>query len=222
MLDLSILGACRQIYEEASVLLWTTNTFSFEDSTPLRKFIRSLHSTQIRKLTRMHIDVAWELNSIREWEVLLRRSFISKLKGLRTLHATFDQYFGNCYIDRMLSPSYKFHQLNIAMMSRMQMLPLQHVTVVVGDDIGGPYPKRDRWTITKKREVAEGLRNKLLDPNGYEILAAEMKAEEAKRKKEREEEQARKAARRALHERAHEALGEYEDGEHTSSSFRTS
>ncbi|CAF9936764.1 MAG: hypothetical protein ALECFALPRED_006973 [Alectoria fallacina] len=173
MLDLSLLGACRQMYEEGNVLLWTTNTFSFEDSMPLRMFIDGLHSTQRKKLTRMHIDFAWDPFSAHGWQQLLRPPLLSKINGLRIFHATFDHYLGNYYVDDRLSPPFSepdFELCILKPLSRMQILPLKHVTVVVGDHIRDTYPQeKDRWTITQKREVAEGLRTKLLDPNGHKI-----------------------------------------------------
>ena len=178
ILDLRILGACRQMYEEANVLLWTTNTFSFEDSTSLKIFIGGLHSTQITKLTRMHIDFAWNIEAADAWELLLRPSFVSKLNSLRTLHATFDQYFRN---DSTWIPD-DLQQENVTPLSRMQMLALQHVTVIIGDDFRGRYIQLFRWNIARKREVAGDLRNKLLNPKGHEVLAAEMEVEEARRK----------------------------------------
>lgn len=164
MLDLRILGACRQTYEEANVLLWTTNTFSFEDSTCLKMFIGGLHSTQINRLKRMHIDFAWSIESANEWECLLRSSFVSRLNALQTLHATFDQYFPNSYFPNSSSfiPE-NFARKIVLQLSRMRVLPLQHVTVVVGDDIRCPSTQRYRWSNTHKREVAGDLRNKLLD-----------------------------------------------------------
>ena len=194
MLDLRILGTCRQMYEEANVLLWTTNTFSFEDSTYLRMFIDGLHSTQINKLKRMHIDFAWCIESADQWELLLRPSFLSRLSALRTLHATFDQYFLNSSI---FVPDVLAQQI-VTPLSRMQVLPLQHVTVVIGDESRGQYIQRCRWSIAKKREVAGELRNKFLDPNGHEVFAAEMQAIEAMRKECKEKEQAEMSIRQAL------------------------
>lgn len=55
-LHLSLLGVCRQIYAEANTIFWTTNTFSFQDIATLRVFMNGLHSTQKKKLTRMHVD----------------------------------------------------------------------------------------------------------------------------------------------------------------------
>lgn len=196
-LNLSILGACRQMYEEANVLLWTTNTFSFEDPPTLRVFIDGLHSTQRNKLSRIHIDFEGLSFSAFEWEQALRPSFLSKLKGLRTLHATFDEFSKHYYGSITPTP-----------MSLMQILPLQHVTVFIGNIFKRVISEHDTWTLTQQREAAEALRNKLLNPDGREVLAAEIKAEEAIHKAQQEEEQAQKMARRARREereRAREA-----------------
>ena len=159
MLDLSILGSCRQIYEEANMLLWTSNTFSFADSKTLKIFADGLHSTQIKKLARMHIDHSTSL-----WERTFGLSFISRLSGLRTLHTTLESpRNSNC-------PERSIYTL----LRGMQLLPLQHVTVVVHRGSLNPHEKpANHW-----RTLAENIRSKLLDPNGPEILAAEMRAEE--------------------------------------------
>ena len=54
--DLNVLGVCRQLYEEANHLLWTTNTFSFEDPRTFQKFFSSLNPAQKRNLTSIHIS----------------------------------------------------------------------------------------------------------------------------------------------------------------------
>lgn len=180
MLDLSLLGVCRQAYEEANVLLWTTNTFSFEKDVTFLTFINSLHSTQREKLKRLHFDLARD-SLIQDGHILRVRDCISGLTGLRTFHATLrpDRQF----IERELPP----------FLYQMRKLPLQHVTVVIGDNI---YFGDDRRVITERREMAKNLRSKLLGPNGPEVLAAERKAEEeaAEREKMKEEKEAKEAA----------------------------
>ena len=170
MLSLSLLGACRQAYEEANLLLWTTNTFSFEDRTTLMTFVNGLHSTQRKKITRMHIDFGFRIFSEMECQHALSLSLISRLKGLRTLHVTIRQ------------PSrLRVYQEILPSLDRMQVLPLQDVTVVVSDirqswwDYSiATTPPSDLWPIIERRETAEHIRSKLLDPNGPEIQAAEM------------------------------------------------
>lgn len=161
MLDLRILGACGQIYEEANAILWTTNTFSFEDGPSLHEFIQGLHTTQRNTLTRMHIDVAWEMIWADWWRTSLLPSIVSKFNALQTLHLTFKQ----C---RYITPS-RFPQEALNLLSAMQTLALKNVTVVIGDRLDSPDsedsddPDEHRWTIEQKRQAAEGLRSSLLN-----------------------------------------------------------
>ena len=188
MLSLSLLGACRQAYEEANLLLWTTNTFSFEDGTTLRTFVNSLHSTQRKKLTRMHIDFAIQCISDKECQQALSLSLISRLNGLRTLHATISQ----------LSQLRVYCEV-LPFLDRMQVLPLQDVTVVVNKDtypwgvrLTTATPPPTLWPITERQELAERIRSKLLEPNGPENQAAEMNEKQAWRKRQKEIEESRK------------------------------
>ena len=51
-LDLAVLGASRQLYELGYHILWTTNTFSFDDPV---SFIASLSIPQLQKLKSLHL-----------------------------------------------------------------------------------------------------------------------------------------------------------------------
>ena len=102
MLDLRVLGVYRQMYEEANAILWTTDTFSFEDGLPLQEFIQGLHMTQRSKLTRMHIDVAWNLHLAEQWRESLLPSLMSKPNALQTLDITFDQDFSCLHMNILL------------------------------------------------------------------------------------------------------------------------
>lgn len=82
------------------------------------------------------------------------------------------------------------------------------MTVIVGGDPNQAQTAQNSWTICQKREMAESLRSKLLDPNGQQALAAETQVHKAARKKMKAQSQADKVARRALREerrRAREA-----------------
>ena len=92
----------------------------------------------------------------------------------------------------------------------MQKLPLEHVTIVICDMV------QDVWAVTERRKVAENLRRQLLDPNGSDILAAEMKAEEVKREKKKEEKEAKrkkKKEEKEAKEAAHRALRRDQEAE---------
>jgi len=55
ILDLSVIRVCRQLYEEGTSLLWTTNTFSFDDHESFGNFMASLDPRQCQKSTKFHI-----------------------------------------------------------------------------------------------------------------------------------------------------------------------
>ena len=173
MLDLRILGACRQLYEEANVILWTTNTFSFEDGPSLQEFIQGLHTTQRNKLTRMHIDLEWDSTSSKQWREALLPSLVSKLNALQTLHITFDQGYAAISIGDFFRGLQNQLEAPHPLLA-MQTLALENVTVVISDRVFSQHPEISddpnllRWTIEQKREVAEGLRSSLL--NGHELV----------------------------------------------------
>lgn len=99
------------MYEEANLQLWTTNTFTFEDSSLLTMFLDSFIRRRRKKFTRMHIDFTWDNSSARQWERALHSSLISRVKGLRTLHTTFDQDVGMFLPSHF--PSVVYYQLNM-------------------------------------------------------------------------------------------------------------
>lgn len=159
-LHLSLLGVCRQIYAEANMIFWTTNTFSFQDIATLRDFMNGLHSTQKKKLTRMHVDFRWPSIHAEERTKTFDLSFISELSGVRILHATFDSHISVCRDKDIL-----------IFWHRMRALPLRHVTVVVPDTA---IP----WSVGR-RNTAEDLRSLLLSPNGPEVLGIVKELREA-------------------------------------------
>ncbi len=179
------------MYEESTFLLWTTNTFSFRDGLTLKVFLDSLHSTQRKKLTRMHVDYTYcpTLPMAEDWTSQFGAAVVSRLSGLRTLHVT-------------IQPSWRiFEGGDIPKCFLvLQALPLQRVTVVIGDctEWASFFPN-NCWNISLagRRHVAESLRSKLLDPNGPENLAAGMRAEKAERMQEKNEILVMVAARRA-------------------------
>ena len=124
------------------------------------------------------MDFAIWCISDKDCEQALSLSLISRLNGLRTLHATISQP-SQSLIYYTILPS----------LDRMQVLPLQDVTVVANDsrdpwEDGSFFatPPSDLWLISERRELAERIRAKLLDPNGPENQAAEMKEKQALRR----------------------------------------
>ncbi|CAF9942824.1 MAG: hypothetical protein ALECFALPRED_010096 [Alectoria fallacina] len=198
-LDLSMLGASRQIYEEANLLLWSTNTFSFEDPTSFEKFMSKLTFLQKRKLTKMHISIDWLSYRYEQWERVLKIRLLEKLKGLKTVHLCFDQDLvrlaswpdESILLEEDTSSTGLFASRQILVLDypqlepfgALQMLHLQHATVVIADKTGDAEQSTSRWSVHKQREVAEKLRNKLLEPEGVKVFMAEYNIKKEMREK---------------------------------------
>ena len=202
-IDLSVLGVCRQLYEEANHLLWATNVFSFDDPRSFGKFFESLNPAQKHHVTSIHIsaDTAVSGSSIHTppslrtrwdsdyWGKGLKIASLKMLRGVQNLHLCINQSF-TCLIRFPvgLQPAQIIEEAQQADMEpilRLRVLPLKHVTVVVSDD--AERSERNgfsafRWTAVKKNEYAESIRAQLVDPGAAEIVKAEVEAASLARK----------------------------------------
>ena len=115
--NLQILESSRQLYEEASYVFWSTNTFSFEQSYVLSRFLEYLNASQKQKLQKLHIitdmefvstsesinssrqdwerqDWGMDFNSSRQkWKMALKPE-LTCLENLTSLHLRFDLRYG--------------------------------------------------------------------------------------------------------------------------------
>lgn len=190
-LDLAVLGACRQLYEQAHHILWTTNTFSFDDPVSFGRFISSLNPAQLHKLRSLHLSrvVGDQTSTTRwrdrvtdhwAWTIACEPSHMKTLRGLRTLHVCLEQWLDPCNeltrVDSMQDYNRRCVQQDAQPFLQLRILALEHVTVVVADNpalMKNPGSRAARWTAAKKNEMAEEMRVKLLDPEGMATLRAE-------------------------------------------------
>ena len=158
-LSLSILRGCRQMYEEANFLLWTTNTFSFTDHHSFKDWVRQLKISQKRKLAAIHIDHTF---SDLEWFCLtfVSPTLAKMLPSLRTLHVTLENIYHGPSCRHPWHPTkpsrVKKH------LSDLKRLPLKHVTVSFTDGCEQEHRCADPDTIERKIKIAEEIRSMLL------------------------------------------------------------
>ena len=206
-LDLNLLSSCRQIYEEANFLLWTTNTFAFARPWALRSFVDRLNFAQRKKLCSIHIDKSWASAEMDPWSPIVTTTFMKKLGNLQKVQLT--------YWTRRRTPPYP-NSVNIEgkhakdTMCSLKALPLKEVTVIISETRDDTY--EERWSLTERQEKAEDIRRQLLDPNGHEIHAVEVEGLKARRKIEREE--AAEAWRHGDHTRDVSMPGTYSTYDH--------
>ena len=194
--DLNVLGVSRQLYEEANVLLWKTNTFSFDDPKSFDRFFNSLNPAQKRNFTKIHINAhIGEYFSARTtaaqrsrwdqfyWGKALKMSTMKMLQGVQTLHLCinlgYQGYFPATSRDASDDAIMKLHQADMEPILRLRALSAKKITVIVSDDAkkleedGRVAP---RWTRTRKNEYAESIRIQLVDEKGAERVKAEAEA----------------------------------------------
>ena len=190
-LDLAILGTSRQLYKEAFHILWATNTFSFDDPVSFGRFISSLSIPQVHKLKSLHLSrVVEDQRSLTcgadrvinhwAWTIACEPSRIKKLRGLRTLHVSLEQWLDPCNVLTPV-PGYNRRciQQDALPILQLRILALEHVTVVVTDSpalMEFSEFRAARWSAAEKSELAEEIRVKLLDTEGAASLRAEVDA----------------------------------------------
>jgi hypothetical protein len=168
---LQLLRTCRQIYLEASRVLWTTNTFSFSSPGALKMFMNDRKTAQKQLLKNLHLDMAWHWNNQKHnWEKALTMTLVRSLKGLKTFHL----YIEQCLLNRDFTfadkPDWETDVLSdsyFAEIMKLKMLPLETVTVNIAN--GKPYPHNEElppWPLAGRTEWAERMKSQLLDPEG--------------------------------------------------------
>lgn len=175
--DLSVLGVCRQLYEEANHLLWDTNTFSFIDPLTCNKFFASLNPAQKRNLSGLHISTVVSdyedvfparYSSQHGWLTALKLPCVNMLRNVRNLHICLEY---RCGLEDVVSLSHDRAKAlateqtamtaNLEGILRLRALNTRQVTVILSDDNetisrrAGLMQKR--FTVAEKIEYAENL-----------------------------------------------------------------
>lgn len=183
-MDLQVLGACRQLYEECNHLLWATNTFSFDDATSLDKFLGSLNLAQKRNLSNIHISahnygLSPTNSMIDNWTKAFKLSFINVLSGVQNLHLCLQSDFGRFLQYYSHDRSYESLKENLddclKPFLRLRAIDAKNITVLLNDDVD-EYPNLDmasKWNRSNSNEYAETLRAQLAAPNGVELVKAD-------------------------------------------------
>ncbi|MCJ1438911.1 hypothetical protein MMC27_008301 [Xylographa pallens] len=159
-LQLALLRTCRQIYVEANEVLWGTNTFSFGSTRLLKEFMAQRNATQKQLLKKIHVK--WDNSSI---SVRLPIATIKALSGVRVLHLNMASTFSQVHAENSISRNVYIDSVQVLRMSP----PLEVVTVIFDTQTRGPN-RIDNLPPTQQLEIAEGIRSRLLAPNGLERL----------------------------------------------------
>lgn len=190
--DLRVLGVCRQIYEEANHLLWSTNTFSFDHPTSFNKFLQSLNPAQKRNLTALHFNTfICAYSGPYEWGVALKISYINMLRGIETLHFSFERDWERDYPYGAFEYSREGVEADmerdIEPFLRLRALPAKNVTVVLSDNQSKERSDGTRWTLGEKLAYAEDIRIQMLNPQGADLVKLDDEVRKASERRQAKE-----------------------------------
>lgn len=181
MMRLSALRSCRQIYVEANNILWTTNTFSFDDATTFQRFMMTRTIDQKRSIKSLRLQMDWEFGNYKEWNKALNMALVRSMSGFRHLRLRIDHGREATSHDHAKSHDFLYATTYCEGLRKVSTLPLTEVDIVVKNPRF--MPEDDLWTKDDRECFAEGLRKMLLNPKGAEIYAeAQLKWKEGCRK----------------------------------------
>ena len=184
---LTALRVCRQMYNEANSVLWSTNTFSFNNEATFRQFMGARTGCQKRLLKKLRLQINSVANEEAAWSRVLGVTLIRSLRGLRSLRLQMNylldtegyQWIKARGLDRMM-------QTRLPFVQKMKVLPLSEVEVFVCDD-SARWPRAGAvmWAAEDRAEYADAVRRVLLDPKGVEKYAQDQEESKEERKRER-------------------------------------
>lgn len=172
-LNLSLLRVCRQIFNEAKGMQYAKNTFVFNCSFVMERFIRyRVQCNQHLLIRSIFMDIGLDHPAtLKGWATVINKFVLKKLRDLTSLHVGLEQTFCECWIrDCVYS---KVENVDLyRKIERLGKLNLKEVTVVVCDDhlledrrdIGGwaGIEQLYRWTLAEKQAFAREMRKVLL------------------------------------------------------------
>ena len=172
-MHLTVLRVCNQIYTEAARVLWTSNTFSFRNGMALKRFIMTRSIKQKGMMRSLRLEMGWWTQDYEEWEMALTMQALNSLPNLRRLrlHIT----------HKMDAQRYKEIKNSFLRsipwgdsMRKLSTVPWTSAEVHVRLPELLHHNKK-WWTESDMKEVADMLRELLLNPEGAELYAEQQR-----------------------------------------------
>ncbi|KAF6232490.1 hypothetical protein HO173_009370 [Letharia columbiana] len=136
-MHLTALRVCRQIYNDANNILWSTNTFSFNDAaTSLDRFMDAQTTRQKQSLRRLRLQMDWVWGEDKPWNHVLGMTLIRSLAGLRSLRLQINHSMYATLFQEAKARGNElglFQTRRLDFVHKMAILPLTNVEVFVGD-----------------------------------------------------------------------------------------
>ncbi|KAL8638791.1 MAG: hypothetical protein Q9228_004092 [Teloschistes exilis] len=204
---LTILRACRSIYVETNQILFSTNTFSFDDSIALKHFMMTRTAHQKRLIRSLRININWwsrRDNCAGAWSTTLSMALVRSLSNLRTVRVQLNavppgrDFYHDGFTNfetLMTSFHWKYMLVNFGQgLRKLSTLPLTDVQV----GVGGFSEEGSPWPAEMRKQMADYWQSKLINPKGAEIYEKEERDRMDEARLRREAREAAKAATEAI------------------------
>lgn len=161
-LDLRVLRTCRQLYNECNSILWTTNTFEFDNASIFADFMAGRSPGQKSLFRRLQLSIEEHL-----WDSTLSTTLTQSLSGLRELYLTFDYARNKHFVRSVSNNEISTHDIPLFM---FRTLPLARVHVIIPGEFGGHSPPESGFACSTedRRKVARHVEKLLLGSKGPE------------------------------------------------------
>lgn len=207
-IDLRVLETCRQIYQEATLMLWSVPIFSFRDGRSFNAFKPKFSRTERSMIKKLYIRIE-SLKSYMRWVEALRKPYrCPAFPGLRELHLDIRLPFKSLcledkdmknYEDLSLEEIFQFKAPTLERVTvRFHNVPMSH-----GADL---LPASDRIAL------AEQLKARLLEPETTIDWHKRIWEDQLKQREEREKWQ-RKFHRMSRHRKPRKKYKNYSRGD---------
>lgn len=171
------LATCRQVHNEARHILYTTNTFAFNQTIAVNQFTYYLqnsgygHHLEIR---RVHLDIMTENFTVeQEWKMAIRHYLIPRFPEIRRISINLDLHFPASSMGSRTPAEFEacqpFESFRYPLMSaflELGELPLSRVSFVISDEeffwIFGMLGNPPRSTLAEKQAWARYIKDCIL------------------------------------------------------------
>ena len=185
-LESSLLKTCRQIYNEANIVRYSSNTFSFHADFPecLKLFYRQVPARYRNAIRRLHLSInirhGARLPEARRWADIFR-SLSHHWKGIQRLYLTIN-LVPFCLDFELFAYQPPSESQIVSCMLQEAKMDLKVATVTIDEDPpctwDHPYLTESHliWTMAQKKEMSLYLRKALLCHGNIETGLAEEEA----------------------------------------------
>lgn len=184
------LTTCRQVYDEARYISYTTNTFGFDNPNIIEEFtcyLQSLVSAHHLKIHRVHLDM--DLRSLindGSWATTITHYLIPGLPEVHHISINLQQ--GNLHVLECPTPA-EFEACRSSKIARSDVisallglgeLQLKRVTFVISDKVLFSLFDRyrntrlHRWTLAEKQAHARYIKESILRKDNPRVTASSL------------------------------------------------